>query len=262
LYQKWFWLRQGSSTAQLSVDEISQPFGFSALSSSNATVTYFAQGLTINLGFTLTGGASGSYSSVLAENISIQNTTNFAITLHFFEYTDFDLNGSADEDTVSFPGANKVVQQGKGMMATEMIQGATPNYWEVSWYAITLDKLIDDPSVQLSDELIPALSGDQTYAYEWDVTLSAGQSLVLNVSNSIQPMSASVQLSIAKSGNDVIVSWPTNGTASSQLQMTGTLVPGTNWSAVTTPWSEVGGLYQVTQPCTNNAQFYRLLLNP
>jgi hypothetical protein len=262
LYQKWFWFRQGSSTTQISVDEISKPFGFGSLTSSNATITYFAPGLAINLGFALTGGASGSYSSLLSENISIQNTTNIAITFHFFEYTDFDLNGEAESDTVFHVSSDEMVQQGKGMMATETISGMTPNYWQSSWYAITLDELIQDSSVQLADESIPSSPGDQTYAYEWDVTLGAGQNLIIDAMNVIQPMSASVQLSIVKSGENVILSWPTNVTGSAQLETTGVLGTGANWTAVTNSPAEINGQYQVTLPCTNNAQFYRLAISP
>ena len=168
LYQKWFWLRASSSASQISVDELGKPFGFSALSSSNATVTYFGQGFAVNLEFTLTGGAIGSYASAMAENISIQNTTNIPITLYFYEYSDFDLAGQSPGDTVPLLGPDMVVQQGKGMMMTETIQTPTPNYWEASWYSITLDKLNEDSYVTLSDESITPSSGRP------DIRLSVG----------------------------------------------------------------------------------------
>src|ERR1035441_3849967 len=113
LFQQWFWLRAGSVAAQITVDATGGgPFG-SALSSSNALVNYFAHGLQVNLGFTLAGGAVGSGTSQLTENISILNTTNTTISVHLYEYSDFDLAGQADGDTVSFPTSNIVVQQGK-----------------------------------------------------------------------------------------------------------------------------------------------------
>jgi hypothetical protein len=253
LSQQWFWLRQDPSTVQESFDQLGTPLGLS-WTSTNATVNYLPKGLNVTLSFTLKGGAKGSYESSLAETISIQNTNSSSLGLHVYDYTDFDLDGQSDGDTVSFPTNNMVVQQGKNMIATQTVEGQTPSFWEGSWYAFALDTIETATPAILPDEILPNEAGDQTFAYQWDFTLGAGQTFVLNLTNSIQSLQA--LLTIARSGTNVILSWPSNNAVSFDLQ-SGNL-KAANWANVLTPPSFVGGDYQVTIPIATNAQFYRL----
>ncbi len=254
LYQHWFWLRQDPSTAQASFDQLGTPLGLS-WTSANATINYLPPGLNVTLSFTLNGGTTGSHASSIAETISILNTNNSSVGLHVYDYADFDLDGTNEGDTVFFPTTNMVVQQGKGIIATQSVQGQTPNFWEASWYALTLDTINDDTPAILSDDITPGDPGDQTFAYQWDVTLGAGQTFVLNLTNSIQL--DQILLNIALAGSDVKLSWPSNNAAGFNLQSS-TLYPGSMWTNILTQPMAVGSNYQVTIPMTTNAQFFRL----
>lgn len=256
LFQKWFWLNIGSNTAPTSFDTLSTPIGLSLVSSSNATISYFPQGLSVNLGFALAGGAQGSGASYLAESVTIQNTNNNPIVVHVFAYSDFDLAGASEGDTVAFPTTNTVVQQGKGVTMTETVQAPTPDEWEASWYDLILEILDDGSPSTLSDALIPQAPGDQTFAYQWDETLAAGQTLTINLTDSVQ--SALVLLTITLSGNNVVISWPTNGTSSLQLNMATALGSDANWDVVTNRPVPAGEFYQVILPRSIGAQFFRL----
>ena len=256
IYQQWFWLRQGSNAPQLSFDSLGPPLGIS-LSSSNATINYFYPGLNVTLGFTLKGGATGSLASDLTENVSLQNLSNSPVTLHLFQYADFDLDGDWAGDTVSFPATNKVVQQGKRLIMTETVAPPIPNYWEASVYAITLDKINSASPATLSDQIITEPSGDMTFAFQWDTTLSANQTLQISLTNSLRMAPVLVALSIARAGSNVILSWPTNGTAGFQLQSATGL--GNTWSTFTNSPAVAGTNYQMTLPRTNAVKFYRLL---
>jgi len=214
------------------------------------------QGMNVQLGFTLQGGSPGSLASDLAENLIMQNTSNAPITLHLFAYSDFDLADDFLSDSVSLPATGTMVQQGKGMTVTQNVQSPAPSYWEASFYAITLDDLDSTNPVTLSDSFIPPDPGDQTFAFQWDVTLGAGQSVVINLTNSIRP--TPIQLNIASSGGSVVISWPTNATTGYQLFSTAVLPAGSGWSAVTNTMEVVGEQYQVTLPHSFSAQFYRL----
>jgi hypothetical protein len=258
LYQKWFWLREGSSSAQQSLDSLGVPFGLSSLSASNATIIYIVQGLQINLGFALAGGNAGSRSARLIENVQIQNVSGSSITAHFFEYSDFDLAGDGSVDTVSFSSSNAVTQVGEGMSVTENIQGVAPKRWEASWYAITLDKLNGSSPLTLSDALLPNAPGDQTFSFEWDSVLAPGQGFSFFATNAIQPsIPAPVALALALSGTNVVVSWPTNVAPSAQLQLTTNLSSGV-WLPITNVPSQSGAQYLLTLPRLAPAQFYRL----
>lgn len=254
LYQQWFWLGRPTNGPQVSFDQLGTPLGTS-VTTTNATFSYLPQGLIVTLSFTLNGGATGSYASTLMESISIQNTNTAPASMHVYDYTDFDLAGNYEGDSVSFPTTNSVVQQGKGMVATQLAYPA-PNNWEGSWYALALDTLLEPEPAILSDEIEPDEPGDQTFAYQWNATLGAGQTLVLDLTNNIQMQL--VRLAIAPAGADAIVSWPTNGTGGFQLQSSASLTGGGSWQNVTNTPTTVGADYQVTVPLAGPAQFYRL----
>ncbi len=141
------------------------------------------------------------------------------------------------------------------MVATQLAYPA-PNNWEGSWYALALDTLLEPEPAILSDEIEPDEPGDQTFAYQWNATLGAGQTLVLDLTNNIQMQL--VRLAIAPAGADAIVSWPTNGTGGFQLQSSASLTGGGSWQNVTNTPTTVGADYQVTVPLAGPAQFYRL----
>ena len=255
IFQHWFWLSAASNSDQASLDNFGMTSG--VLNAPNVvTLNYPVPGLSVSIGFVLTGGTIGSQRSDLTENFMIQNITNIPVTLHFFEYADFDLADIADQDTVSFPGTKSAVQEGKGMMMTEAIQGPAPNYWEAGWYDITLTKLDGNTPLILADKFIPQAPGDQTYAYEWATNLNPGQSFVLNLKKSIQPVP--VQLSITLTGGNVMISWPTNGAADFQLQSEAALSASNGWATITNLPVLMGGAYQVALPIAASTQFYRL----
>jgi hypothetical protein len=258
-YQHWYWLRIGSNAPQFSLDSLSEPYGLYQ-SQTNTTVNYLGQGLSATLAFSLSGGTNGSFASSLTESLTIQNTTNTTLNLHVFEYSDYDLSDDPPADTLSFPTINTVVQQGNGLTLTETIGTPVPNYYEGSWYAITLDKISGDYPVTLSDSLIPNAPGDQTFAHEWDTNLAAGQTIVISLTNSVSGAinTIPIALSIALSGNNVVISWPTNGTPYFQLQSTTTLSAGSSWTNVTSPSVINGNVNQVILPILPGAQYFRL----
>jgi len=153
-----------------------------------------------------------------------------------------------------------VVQQGSGLTLTETIGTPLPKYYEGSWYAITFDKITGTSPITLTDSTIPNAPGDQTFAHQWDTNLAAGQTIVISLTNSITGNITTTPpvLSVALSGNSVIISWPTNGTAYFQLQSTASLSPAPNWTTVSTPPVITGNLYQVILPLMPGAQYFRL----
>jgi hypothetical protein len=258
-YQHWYWLRIGSNAPQFSLDTLFGPLGLYR-SQTNTTVNYLGQGLSATLAFSLTGGANGSFASSLTESLTIQNVTNTTVNLHVFEYSDYDLSDNPSVDTLSFPATNKAVQQGNGLTLTESIGTPMPNFYEGSWYAITFDKITGTSPVTLTGSLIPNAPGDQTFAHQWDTNLAAGQSIVISLTNTITGSitTAPAVLSVARAGNNVIISWPTNGTAYFQLQATAKLSPGPNWTTVSAPPVINGNTYQVILPILSGAQYFRL----
>jgi hypothetical protein len=66
-----------------------------------------------------------------------------------------------------------------------------------------------------------------------------------------------LSITIALTGNQVVLAWPTNA-GNCVLQTTTNLVSPANWSAVTNTPSVIGSSDAVTVPITNTSQFFRL----
>jgi hypothetical protein len=264
--QEWFWLRQDPTNQQTSFDDLAAPLG-AALTTSNAIVNYLTSALNVNVGFLLKGGTNGSGASDLTETISIQNTTNAALTLHIFQYSDFDL--SANADTVSFPTNNSAVQQSSAGTMTETVQSPTPNFHESSYYALTLNKILGVTPATLSNTILNSSPGDQTFAEQWDVTLQPNQTLTITLTQSIRGIpqggqsiepAGPVVLSISVSDDSALLWWPTNGADGFRLQSADGMPAGTNlWQDVTNnPPSVIGDTYEVIVPRTGAKAFFRL----
>ncbi len=110
LYQQWFWYRIGATGGESSIDTLSAASG-GTTSANSALISYAgSNGLTVKVSYQLAGGANGSGASDLQESITLTNTSAQSMDLHFFQYSDFDLNGTTGGDFVQFVNANTVDQ--------------------------------------------------------------------------------------------------------------------------------------------------------
>jgi hypothetical protein len=185
LYQQWFWYRIGSTGGESSIDTISA-------ASVNvvgrvADIGYANDLLSVEITYTLTGGTAGSGTSDLAETIRIINLSDAAISLHFFQYSDFDLGGSAEGDSVNILSKNTVDQTDGVNTLSETVVGPPSNHYEAAVYSATLDSLNDGSPTTLSDNAT-AGPDDVTWAFEWDVTIGAGSTFIISKDKRIAPV--------------------------------------------------------------------------
>ncbi len=180
LYQQWFWGREGSTGPEHSLDSLT-------LLNAKATDTNFNPGndtlsllygdgtttadssLTVALHLSLAGGAAGSRTSDLNTQAMFSNLTDSPVTLHIFQYSDFDLSDNSDNDTATAPNANTIIQSDGGMILTDSA-APTPSKWQIGPYSGLLDSLNDSGPTGLTDSGSGTV-GDATYARQWDFTL-------------------------------------------------------------------------------------------
>jgi hypothetical protein len=189
LYQQWFWYRVGSTGPESPLNNlgtltVSQPIENLVL------LTYTGSAFTVKLTYLLTGSAVGSNSSDLAETIRIHNNGTTPLDLHFFQYTDFDLNGP-ENDIVTFTSTDKVRQTDGIYAISETVITPEPSHHEGDYYSVTLNKLNDGNPTTLSDN--PAIGtplgpGDMTWAYEWDFTLGTTDFIISKDKHLVVPI--------------------------------------------------------------------------
>jgi hypothetical protein len=179
LNQQAFWHRIGPAGPEQSVHTL--PIGVQGTSDANFDgnpdtlfVRYLGAGYRIETRYSLDGGTPGSGASDMGEQISIINTSNSTLDFHFYQYADFDVNGTAGGDALVFTNPNTVRQFEPGFELTETVVTPVPDHREGAFFNATLVKLSNAGPDNLSDA--PPLGvvlgpGDVTWAYQWDFLL-------------------------------------------------------------------------------------------
>lgn len=185
LAKQWFWIGTGNNPER-SLDTLDFVSGL--LSSGNAdpeterlNLTYRDSGglYEVSVDFVLTGGSDGSGVSDVAEIIRVRNLSSSSIGFRFFQYVDLDLAGTAGGDTVEVVNSNAVMQTEGAAAVSETVLAPRPSHYEVGTFPSTLDKLNDALASTLSDTAGP-VSGNATWAFEWDFTLSGGGTYIIS----------------------------------------------------------------------------------
>lgn len=188
LAQQAFWYRVGNSAEQSLhllpiAGEGATDTNFDS-DVDNLFVRYLSAGLfKVEVNYRLDGGAPGSFDSDITEQISITNLSGSSLDFHFFQYSDFDLNGTAGNDGVIFTNPNAVRQFDGVLAMTETVITPIPNHREADFFANTLGKLNDGVATTLNDAPpygFPLGPGDMTWAYQWDVVIPAGGSFQIS----------------------------------------------------------------------------------
>jgi len=180
LQQQAFWFRVGNAAEQTLT---SLPIAVQGASDTDFNgdldtlfVRYTGTGFRTEVRYTLDGGVAGSGVSNLSEQISITNTTASPLDFHFFQYSNFDIGGTAGNDSAVFTNANAVQQYGGSLRLSETVVTPVPTHREIATFPVTLGKLSDGVADNLSDTAIGAPVGpaDVTWAYQWSVVIPAG----------------------------------------------------------------------------------------
>jgi hypothetical protein len=187
LSQQAFWFRVGNVPEQ-SLHTL--PIGLQGTTDANFDgnqdtlfVRYLGAGFKAETRYTLDGGAPGSGSSDMGEQISITNTGAGPLDFHFFQYADFDINGTAGGDALVFTNPNTVRQFEPGFELTETVVTPVPAHREGAFFNTTLVKLNNGVADNLADA--PPIGtvlgpGDVTWAYQWDFLLQPGDTFQIS----------------------------------------------------------------------------------
>jgi hypothetical protein len=216
LGQQWFWYRIGDAGPEASVDTLipvsQMTFDLTSDGIDDAATLKYQHplGLTVQLMYTLMGGEPGSGVSDIGEQIRITNprSNTESFDLHFFQFADFNI--SPNDDTVLYLSQSQVVQIAPGLMLSETVVTDFPQHHEAGEATIlptTLTKLNDGVATTLNDADGP-ITGDATWAFQWDFTLAPGDSFVISKDKSLEvPEPATLALLIAAAAALAVYGW-------------------------------------------------------
>jgi hypothetical protein len=188
LYRQWFWYRKGSLGGEKTINQLD--LISAEQSNANALTTLYRKGgsFTIEVSYNLLGGTLGSGSSTIGEQIKITNLSADILDFHFFQYVDFDLGGTNLDDTVqlgqNISGLFDSAYQNKGnsYFADEMVSPGA-QHGEAGLYPTIYNKLTDGAPTTL-DETTGPITGDATWAFQWDASIPVGGSFNIALNKS------------------------------------------------------------------------------
>jgi hypothetical protein len=191
-----FWFRTQGMTREQNVGTL-QLTGIAATDTNpfvdarvdTLAMQYTGPGFTIEPSWHVRGGSAGDFRSDIAETIAIRNTGTSTLVISFFQYSDFDLGGTIQDQSVQIGGFNNntVGQSDVGFVANETVVTPRPTRWEVAFFSSLLNRLNDGAADDLQNVNGPLGPGDLTWAYQWDFTIPAGQSVLISKDKSIVP---------------------------------------------------------------------------
>lgn len=197
MYQQWFWYRLGNTGGQSSFDTLAV-VGVVA-SSSLLQLTYAGSGFNATVTYSLLGGTAGSHSSDVGEQIRFINTSGSTLPLHFFQYTDFDLNGTISDDTGVRTNANTIQQFDPFTVMSETVATPSANHWEISLYPTLLNHLNSGSPYTLADGISPR-SGDVTWGFEWDANIAPNGTFNISKDKNLRPVPEPATMLLLGSG--------------------------------------------------------------
>ena len=198
LAQQWFWYRVDGNP-ESSINTISAPL-ITRPDAKTAYLVYNNGAFSVEVDYVLTGQSLGSGQADIRESVRIHNFTGTALDFHFFQYSDFDLNGQTGGDTValgtdSFGRYNEALQT-KGPITSSVLTetDVTPgaNHGETAFFSATLNKLNNGVADNLNDNVGPTGPGDVTWALQWDLLIAPGADALISKQKFLQVPEPSV----------------------------------------------------------------------
>lgn len=197
LNTQWFWYRDASMTQEQSLDTLDATPAITLIGANGVSALYTGADYSINVTYSLTGSPIGSGVSLINEDITINNLSASPLTLSFFEYSDFNLAGTAGGDEVilvpptgpPFIRAQQWEDVTVGFMEVitdKELTAVTPaDRGEVGYTFSTLAKLQDGNIDDLNNVVGPLADGDVTFAFQWNYNAAMGNEIAVGGSKTI-----------------------------------------------------------------------------
>lgn len=128
--------------------------------------------------------------SVVDQNIVITSLADFTLEARFFSYTNYDINGDADDDAAFDTGGTKLTQSDGITVATsEIVGGPAPDAFQIAFFPTLFDELIlPVTSLTLDDSTAGPGVGDYEHAFSWDVDIAPSAQFEIDIQGTISPV--------------------------------------------------------------------------
>jgi len=172
----WLWYRGAILDREYSLDTVYK----SHTSGSNWLEAHYgydyADGqVEITLDYLLTEGAG---ESTLKGTMTLENASNVALDAKLFALFDFDLNGTAADETAERLGA-QWMRQTDGNTVVDVLVDTAPSAWEIAESPAIHDKLTDGDVDNLANA--GSFASDAEFAWQWNAIIPANDSMTVGL---------------------------------------------------------------------------------
>ncbi len=188
LNDQWFYYRVGNSGTAASVGTLTLS-SFSQPTASSLTTTYAGSQFSLQVVYSLVGGAAGSGTADLSEQIKIQNLTSAPLAFNFFQYSKFQLGGPtmASNQVVQLETNRKglyneaLVTSGSVSLSENVDSAISPgaNNGETGLVPGTLNNITGTPGYNLNN-LTNSGPGNASWALQWTNSIAANGTLIIS----------------------------------------------------------------------------------
>lgn len=188
LNDQWFYYRIGNSGTAASVGSLALT-SFSQPAPSFLNTTYTSSQFSLQVVYSLVGGAAGSGTADLSEQIKIQNLTSAPLAFNFFQYANFQLGGPtmtgnqlAQLATDSNGHYNEALVTSENSSLPGYVDVAiTPgaNNGETGLAPNTLNHITGTPGYNLNN-MTNAGPGNTAWALQWTNSIAANGTMIIS----------------------------------------------------------------------------------
>ncbi len=215
VFQNWWWYRvEGVDTREMPLmNATSAVWG-----GNTGTVTFTTPNFDAVMTYVVTD--DGDNAGRVVTTLAITNTTGGPISVHLFNYHDFDLAGTVGGDSAVLVSTNNIRISDTTNSIIGGYLGTDASAYQVGAFA-TVRTLLTNTSVDvLNSTGLPFAPADFTAAYQWDVSVEPGASASVSATTTLEPPPPTGQCCI--------------GTACSVLSEADCLAGGGTWGGANT----------------------------
>jgi len=197
---QWFWYRTGAMTDEASISTLA--LGPKGMTDSNfdgnpdtAYVQYTGAGFTLELRTSLDGGAAKTNYSTLGEQITIKNTGAANLTFHLFQYTNFNLGGTPNDDTINIVSTlPDSIFQWDPKYTGDTVVVPQANFYEAGGAAALLALFGNGVPTTLANVAAAGPGNDVAWALQWDAVISPNKTYQVVIGKTITPEPATMAM--------------------------------------------------------------------
>jgi hypothetical protein len=147
---------------------------------------------TITITTVLSGGSTGSGASAINTTVTFQNNTDSTVNASVYDYVDANINATPANDTLTLGGSMNEANQSDPAGEDFDFSSTGANHTQVATDGSILTELNGGSPFTLSDNYTSPITGNTSFAFEYDGSFTAGDSGQLSINETLNKTGGSM----------------------------------------------------------------------